>query len=227
MTNINNNVNQVVAKKVKEYRELTGHSQGVLAQLAYIPLDAVDKIEKGFTFENKFYYLMKIAETLGVTYYDLFEKDDGNLVSRNLPIPHEAIKKFFECMKKRGVTLEAFCKAIGTKKNSVWYWKRGKSVPSPFYFYNACSFLGMNADSFKDVVTEKTTAAEPPKVVPKVVQAHELGWIDERQREKPVDLGEVIKACNVFQKLDSVINQLDAIIKTATDLKAELEKERE
>ena len=41
-----------------------------------------------------------------------------------------------------------------------------------------------------------------------------------------MDLGEVIKACNVFQKLDSVINQLDAIIKTATDLKAELEKER-
>ena len=222
MTNINNNVNQVVAKKVKEYRELTGHSQGVLAQLAYIPLDVVDKIEKGFTFENKFYYLMKIAETLGVTYYDLFEKDDGNLVSRNLPIPQEAIKKFFECMKKKGVTLEAFCKVIGTKKNSVWYWKSGKSVPSPFYFYNACSFLGMNSDSFKDVVTEKTTAAEHPKVV----QAHKLGWIDEREREKPVDLGEVIKACNVFQKLDSVINQLDEIIKTATDLKAELEKER-
>ena len=221
MANVNN-VNLLVAQKVKEYRELTGHSQGVLAQLAYILLDILQKIEKGYTFENKFYYLMKLAETLGVTYYDLFEKDDGNVAARNGYIPQEAINKFFEAMHKKGVTQENFCKAIGTKKNSIWYWKSGKSVPSPFFFYNACSFLGMNADSFKDVVTEETTAAEPPKVV----QAHELGWIDERQREKPVGLSEVIKACNVYQKLDSVINQLDEIIKTATDLKAELEKER-
>ena len=128
-------------------------------------------------------------------------------------------------MNKKGVTQETFCKAIGTKKNSIWYWKRGKSVPSPFLFYNACSFLGMNADSFKDVVTQKVTE-ETPAEPPKVVQAGELGWIDERQREKPVGLGEVIKACQVYQKLDSVINQLDEIIKTATDLKAELEKER-
>ena len=49
-----NNVNLLVAQKVKEYREATGHSQGVLAQLAYIPLNAVEKIENGFTFENKF-----------------------------------------------------------------------------------------------------------------------------------------------------------------------------
>lgn len=223
MANVNN-VNLLVAQKVKEYRELTGHSQGVLAQLAYIPLDILQKIEKGYTFENKFYYLMKLAETLGVTYYDFFEKDDGSIAARNVPIPQEAVKKFFEAMHKKGVTQENFCKAIGTKKNSIWYWKSGKSVPSPFFFYNACSFLGMNADSFKDVVTEETTAEEPPKVVPKVVQAHELGWIDERQREKPVGLGEVIKAIQVYQKLDSVISQLDAIIKTATDLKAELEK---
>jgi transcriptional regulator with XRE-family HTH domain len=210
------NVNQLVAKKVKEYRELTGHSQGVLAQLAYIPLDAVEKIEKGFTFENKFYYLMKIAETLGVTYYDFFEKDDGSIAARNVPIPQEAINKFFEYMNKRGVTQEEFCKAIGTKKNSVWYWKSGRSVPSPFLFYNACSFLGMNSESFKDVVTET-----------KEVQAHKIN-AEEKKEEKPVGLmmGEVIKACQVYQKLDSVISQLDEIIKTATDLKAELEKER-
>lgn len=224
MANVNN-VNLLVAQKVKEYRELTGHSQGVLAQLAYIPLDILQKIENGYTFENKFYYLMKLAETLGVTYYDFFEKDDGSVAARNVPIPQEAVKIFFENMNKKGVTQETFCKAIGTKKNSIWYWKRGKSVPSPFLFYNACSFLGMNADSFKDVVTQKVTE-ETPAEPPKVVQAGELGWIDERQREKPVGLGEVIKACQVYQKLDSVINQLDEIIKTATDLKAELEKER-
>ena len=198
----------------------------MLAQLAYIPLDILQKIEKGYTFENKFYYLMKLAETLGVTYYDFFEKDDGNVAARNVPIPQEAINKFFEAMHKKGVTQEKFCKAIGTKKNSIWYWKSGKSVPSPFLFYNACSFLGMNADSFKDVVTQKVTE-ETPAEPPKEVQAHMMGWIDERQREKPVGLGEVIKACQVYQKLDSVISQLDEIIKTATDLKAELEKERE
>lgn len=228
MANVNN-VNVLVAQKVKEYRELTGHSQGVLAQLAYIPLDILQKIENGYTFENKFYYLMKLAETLGVTYYDFFEKDDGSIAARNVPIPQEAVKKFFEAIHTKGVTQEAFCKAIGAKKNSIWYWKSGKSVPSPFLFYNSCSFLGMNADSFKDVVTQKVTEetpAEPPKVVPKVVQAHELGWIDEREREKPVGLGEVIKACQVYQKLDSVISQLNEIIQTATDLKAELEKER-
>ena len=186
---MHSNVNDIVSKNVKAYREAAGYSQSVLAQKAYIPLETVEKTEQGRSFSNKYYYLMKIAETLGIAQRE-------------------------------------FCKVIGTKSNSVWYWKRGKSVPSPFLFYNACSFLGMNAESFKDVVTEETTAAEPPKVVPKVVQAHELGWIDERQREKPVDLGEVIKACNVYKKLDSVINQLDEIIKTATDLKAELEKER-
>ena len=223
---MHSNVNDIVSKNVKAYREAAGYSQSVLAQKAYIPLETVEKTEQGRSFSNKYYYLMKIAETLGLAYYDLFEYSDGSIAARNVPMPQDAIDKIFKEMDKKGIAQREFCKVIGTKSNSVWYWKRGKSVPSPFLFYNACSFLGMNAESFKDIVTEKTTAAEPPKVVPKVVQAHELGWIDERQREKPVGLGEVIKACQVYQKLDSVINQLDEIIKTATDLKVELEKER-
>ena len=219
---MHSNVNDIVSKNVKAYREAAGYSQSVLAQKAYIPLETVEKTEQGRGFSNKYYYLMKIAETLGLAYYDLFEYSDGSIAARNVPMPQEAIDKIFKEMDKKGIAQREFCKVIGTKSNSVWYWKRGKSVPSPFLFYNACSFLGMNAESFKDIVTEKTTAAEPPKEV----QAHMRGWIDERQREKPVGLSEVIKACNVYQKLDSVINQLDEIIKTATDLKAELEKER-
>lgn len=213
---MHSNVNDIVSKNVKAYREAAGYSQSVLAQKAYIPLETVEKTEQGRSFSNKYYYLMKIAETLGLAYYDLFEYSDGSIAARNVPMPQDAIDKIFKEMDKKGIAQREFCKVIGTKSNSIWYWKRGKSVPSPFLFYNACSFLGMNAESFKDVVTEET----------KEVQAHMRGWIDERQREKPVGLSEVIKACNVYQKLDSVINQLDEIIKTATDLKAELEKER-
>lgn len=209
------NVNTVIANNVKTYRETAGYSQEVLAHKAYMPLDILQKVEKGLYFDNKFFYIMKIAETFGLAYYDLFERPDGS-VARNVFVPQEAINKIFAVLGKKGVTYETFCKAIGTKRNSIWYWKNGKCVPSPLLFHNAVTYLGLNADSFKDVVTEET----------KEVQAHMRGWIDERQREKPVGLSEVIKACNVYQKLDSVINQLDAIIKTATDLKAELEKER-
>lgn len=209
------NVNTVIANNVKTYRETAGYSQEVLAHKAYMPLDILQKVEKGLYFDNKFFYIMKIAETFGLAYYDLFERPDGS-VARNVFVPQEAINKIFAVLGKKGVTYETFCKAIGTKRNSIWYWKNGKCVPSPLLFHNAVTYLGLHADSFKDVVTEET----------KEVQAHMRGWIDERQREKPVGLGEVIKACNVYQKLDSVINQLDAIIKTATDLKAELEKER-
>lgn len=209
------NVNTVIANNVKTYRETAGYSQEVLAHKAYMPLDILQKVEKGLYFDNKFFYIMKIAETFGLAYYDLFERPDGS-VARNVFVPQEAINKIFAVLGKKGVTYETFCKAIGTKRNSIWYWKNGKCVPSPLLFHNAVTYLGLNADSFKDVVTEET----------KEVQAHMRGWIDERQREKPVGLGEVIKACNVYQKLDSVINQLDEIIKTATDLKAELEKER-
>lgn len=209
------NVNTVIANNVKTYRETAGYSQEVLAHKAYMPLDILQKVEKGLYFDNKFFYIMKIAETFGLAYYDLFERPDGS-VARNVFVPQEAINKIFAVLGKTGVTYETFCKAIGTKRNSIWYWKNGKCVPSPLLFHNAVTYLGLNADSFKDVVTEET----------KEVQAHMRGWIDERQREKPVGLSEVIKACNVYQKLDSVINQLDEIIKTATDLKAELEKER-
>ena len=209
------NVNTVIANNVKTYRETAGYSQEVLAHKAYMPLDILQKVEKGLYFDNKFFYIMKIAETFGLAYYDLFERPDGS-VARNLFVPQEAINKIFAMLEKKGVTHDTFCKAIGTKRNSIWYWKNGKCIPSPLLFHNAVTYLGLNADSFKDVVTEET----------KEVQAHMRGWIDERQREKPVGLGEVIKACNVYQKLDSVINQLDEIIKTATDLKAELEKER-
>lgn len=209
------NVNTVIANNVKTYRETAGYSQEVLAHKAYMPLDILQKVEKGLYFDNKFFYIMKIAETFGLAYYDLFERPDGS-VARNVFVPQEAINKIFAVLGKKGVTYETFCKAIGTKRNSIWYWKNGKCVPSPLLFHNAVTYLGLNADSFKDVVTEET----------KEVQAHMRGWIDERQREKPVGLSEVIKACNVYQKLDSVINQLDEIIKTATDLKAELEKER-
>lgn len=210
-------INFLVAKNVKTYREAAGYSQEVLAKKAYIPFEVVESIENGLTFSNEFYYFMKIAETLGLTYYDFFEHVNGRIASRNLHIPQEAVNKIFDEIEKKKITKEDFCKAVGTKHNSIWYWKDG-GVPNPFLFYNATQFLGMNADSFKDVIFKK--------IETKKVQAHMMGWIDEREREKPVGLDEVIKACQVYQKLDSVISQLDAIIKTATDLKAELEKER-
>ena len=150
------NVNTVIANNVKTYRETAGYSQEVLAHKAYMPLDILQKVEKGLYFDNKFFYIMKIAETFGLAYYDLFERPDGS-VARNVFVPQEAINKIFAVLGKKGVTYETFCKAIGTKRNSIWYWKNGKCVPSPLLFHNAVTYLGLHADSFKDVVTEETS----------------------------------------------------------------------
>ena len=219
-------IKEIVGKNVKAYREAAGLSTNVLAMKAYIPQEKLEDIEAGREIVNEWWYLLRIAETLDLAYYDFFETEEGETSKRNVTIPCNVTEKIFKAAHEKGYTAEKIAKTL--------YWQAGRIYPSPFNFTNLLGLANLNSDSFmaefikteKEAEQPKDEAAEPPKLVPKVVQAHELGWIDERQREKPVGLGEVIKACQVYQKLDSVINQLDAIIKTATDLKAELEKER-
>lgn len=228
---------EIVGKNVKAYREAAGLSTNVLAMKAYIPQEKLEDIEAGRAIVNEWWYLLRLAETLGLAYYDFFETEEGETSKRNIPIPCNVTGKIMQAAHERGYTVEKIAKALGTHQSTAYYWQSGKMYPSPFNFTNLLGLANLTSDSFSAELFNKTEkeseqpkddnwatvlAAEPPKEV----QAHQRGWIDERQREKPVDLGEVIKACNVYQKLDSVINQLDAIIKTATDLKAELENER-
>ena len=230
-------IKEIVGKNVKAYREAAGLSTSVLAMKAYIPQEKLEDIEAGREIVNGWWYLLRLAETLGLAYYDFFETEEGETSKRNVPIPCNVTEKIFKAAHERGYTAEKIAKALETHKSTAYYWQSGKMYPSPFNFANLLGLANLTSDSFmaefikteKEAETPKDEAAEPPKfdfMSEGEVQAHQMGWIDERQREKPVDLGEVIKACNVFQKLDSVINQLDEIIKTATDLKAELEKER-
>ena len=221
---------EIVGKNVKAYREAAGLSTNVLAMKAYIPQEKLEDIEAGRAIVNEWWYLLRLAETLGLAYYDFFETEEGETSKRNIPIPCNVTGKIMQAAHERGYTVEKIAKALGTHQSTAYYWQSGKMYPSPFNFTNLLGLANLTSDSFmaefikteKEAEMPKEEAAEPPKEV----QAHMRGWIDERKREKPVDLGEVIKACNVFQKLDSVISQLDEIIKTATDLKAELEKER-
>ena len=65
---MHSNVNDIVSKNVKAYREAAGYSQSVLAQKAYIPLETVEKTEQGRGFSNKYYYLMKIPNIINKNY---------------------------------------------------------------------------------------------------------------------------------------------------------------
>ena len=223
-------IKEIVGKNVKAYREAAELSTSVLAMKAYIPQEKLEDIEAGREIVNEWWYLLRLSETLGLAYYDFFETEEGETSKRNVAIPCNVTEKIFKAAHEKGYTAEKIAKALSTHKSTAYYWQSGRIYPSPFNFTNLLGLANLNSDSFmaefikteKEAEMPKDEAAEPPKEV----QAHQRGWIDERQREKPVDLGEVIKACQVFQKLDSVISQLDAIIKTATDLKAELEKER-
>ena len=229
-------IKEIVGKNVKAYREAAGLSTNVLAMKAYIPQEKLEDIEAGREIVNEWWYLLRLAETLDLAYYDFFETEEGETSNRNVTIPCNVTGKIFQVAYEKGYTAEKLAKAIGTHKSSVYYWQAGKIYPSPFNFTNMLGLVNLNSDSFMAEFIKTEKEAEQPKddnwatvlavEPPKEVQAHTRGWIDERQREKPVGLDEVIKACQVYQKLDSVINQLDAIIKTATDLKAELEKER-
>lgn len=226
-------IKEIVGKNVKAYREAAGLSTSVLAVKAYIPQEKLEDIEAGKEIVNEWWYLLRLAETLGLAYYDFFETEEGETSKRNVTIPCDVTGKIMQAARERGYTVEKIAKALETHKSTAYYWQAGRIYPSPFNFTNLLGLANINSDSLmaefikteKEAEQPKDEAAEPPKVVPKVVQA-KLGWIDERQIEKPVGLGEVIKACQVYQKLDSVISQLNEIIKTATDLKAELEKER-
>lgn len=229
-------IKEIVGKNVKAYREAAGLSTSVLATKAYIPQEKLEDIEAGKEIVNEWWYLLRLSETLGLAYYDFFETEEGETSKRNIPIPSNVTGKILQAAHEKGNTVEKIAKALGTHQSTIYYWESGKMYPSPFNFTNLLGLANLNSDSFMAEFIKTEKEAEQPKgdnwatvlaaEPPKEVQAHQRGWIDERQREKPVGLGEVIKACQVYQKLDSVISQLDEIIKTATDLKAELEKER-
>lgn len=209
------NVHDIVGKNVKAYREAADLSQEVLALKAYISPDIVAEIEKCRDVDNKFYYLMRIAETLGITYYDLFEHKDGKTALKNVAIPKKAIDIIFSKASRTGISRIALAKAIGARANTLWYWKSGKGAPTAFFFYNLITFLKLNSSSFKEIV-------EPPiKVSEKVEEKQEVAQEGIKQ---PDVMSEVIKACNAYRQLQGVIDRLDEIIKKASELKAELEK---
>ena len=208
------NVHDIVGKNVKAYREAADLSQEVLALKAYISPDIVAEIEKCRDVDNKFYYLMRIAETLGITYYDLFEHKDGKTALKNVTIPKKAIDIIFSKASRTGISRIALAKAIGARANTLWYWKSGKGVPTAFFFHNLITFLKLNSSSFKEIV-------EPPSKAEKVEEKQEVAQEGIKQ---PDVMSEVIKACNAYKQLQGVIDRLDEIIKKASELKAELEK---
>lgn len=203
-------VKDVVANNLKAYREAAGLSCETLAAKAYIPAEAIASIEHRKAVNNEWYYLLKIAETLGIAYYELFETANGETAARNVPIPEEAVNKIFATIKARNITNAAFAKDLSIQSSTLWNWSSGNAVPSPFAFSNALGRLGLRSDDFKYIIEKPVEKAE------ETVEAKA------EQPESDV-MAEVIKACNVYKNVDTLKAELKDIIDKANGILKMLE----
>ena len=203
-------VKYAVANNLKAYREAAGLSCETLAAKSYVPAEAIASIEHRNAVTNEWYYLMKIAETLGIAYYELFETENGETTARNVYVPLEAINKIVDTAKKQGLSKLQFALDIGTTANTLWTWSAGNATPSPLAFSNALGRLGLRSDDFKYLV-------EKP-----VEKAKETVEAKAEQPESDV-MAEVIKACNVYKNVDTLKAELKDIIDKANGILKMLE----
>lgn len=214
-----NDRNRHIGRRVKFYRECKETPIDIFAGYCGIEVADMCSIEAG-RYKLDTVILLKISEVLGIPYADLFETDDGRYYS-NID-SRDVINCLFDRMKSMKVTLKYIGETLEIPRTTYHNWSEKRRITNPFDMQNVMSLLKVTADDLRMALAEKTKPAEVVEE-PEVVEAETVVAEEPvKQEDRQIMMDEVIKACEMYRNVGSLIAELDEIIEKAQKLKLAL-----
>ena len=192
--------------KIATYRQCANIPFNIFAERCGIGVEVLDAVEKGIYNGLTVQQVLRFAEELGVSYYDLYEGDND----RYYTSVHDeaAFKYIFRRANEYGGA--ELARKLDLNINNFYSYRHIKYVPSPFVLSNIMALLNINSATLRNAgIYDVKPAAEAPKKA------------EEKTQTAPPDvdaLNEVIKAVNVYKNVDTLKAELNEIISKAQAL---------
>ena len=192
--------------KIATYRQCANIPFNIFAERCGVGVEVLDAVEKGIYKGLTVQQVLRFAEELGVSYYDLYEGDND----RYYTSVHDAAAFKFIFRKVNEYGTAEMARKLDLNINNLYSYRHINYVPSPFVLSNVLALLNIKSATLRNAgIYDVKPAAEAPK---------------ETQKEAPtaapdVDaLNEVIKAVNVYKNVDTLKAELNEIISKAQAL---------
>lgn len=187
--------------KIATYRQCANIPFNIFAERCGVGVEVLDAVEKGIYSGLTVQQVLRFAEELGVSYYDLYEGDNDRYYTS---VHDDAAFKFiFRKVNEYGGT--ELARKLDLNINNLYSYRHIKYVPSPFVLSNILALLNINSATLRNAGIYE---AEPPKP-------------EEKAPAAPPDvdaLNEVIKAVTVYKNVDTLKAELNEIISKAQNL---------
>lgn len=191
--------------KIATYRQCANIPFNIFAERCGVGVDVLDAIEKGVYNGLTVQQILRFAEELGVSYYDLYEGENERYYTNVRD--DAAVKYIFNKIREFGDV--ELAKKLDLNINNLYSYRHLNYIPSPFVLSNIMALLNINSVSLRNAgiydaapPTDTETAKEKPKDAAPDVNA----------------LNEVIKAVNVYKNVETLKAELNEIISKAQNL---------
>ena len=200
-----------IGQKISTYRKCADMPVNVMASRCGINYTELEAIEKGQYSNLDISLILRCAEVLGISYYDLFEADDERYFS-NIKDGFAAEYILKKCKEYKLVNV---AKHIEVNPKYLTNWIMRNYIPSPFILTNIMTLLKINSTELKNAKLQQQPTVEKQK--PKKETTAETPA--EKKAEKAADvMEEVVKAINVYKNVDTLKEELNEIISKAQNL---------
>ena len=200
-----------IGQKISTYRKCADMPANIMASRCGISLFELEAIEKGQLLTLDIALILRIAEVLGISYYDLFETDDEQYFT-NIK---DAFATDYILQKCKGYKFVNVAKHIDISPKYFTNWISRGHIPSPFVLTNIMALLKIDSAELNNAKLKQQRAKEkqkPPKEKP-------VETLVEKKAEKAADvMEEVVKAINVYKNVDTLKAELNEIIRKAQNL---------
>ena len=207
-----------IGHRVKLYRQCKELPIKLFSERVGIEIIDAQNIETGMYANLDTAVLLKISEVLGISYSDLFETDDGRYYA-NVD-DYATLDYLFRKAKEMKVSIAYIGRTLNIPKSTYHNWLEKRRISSPFDMQNVLSLLKVDADGLKAALRGNRIEETQTVVTPELTG--ELTWAEKPAESNLTMMNEVIKACELYKNVGTLIAELDEIIEKAQKLKEAL-----
>lgn len=192
--------------KIATYRQCANIPFNIFADRCGVGVEVLDAVEKGIYNGLTVQQVLRFAEELGVSYYDLYEGDND----RYYTSVHDDAAFNFIFRKVNEYGAAELARKLDLNINNLYSYRHIRYVPSPFVLSNILALLNINSAALRNAgIYDVKPAEEAQKKA------------EEKAQTAPPDvdaLNEVIKAVNVYKNVETLKTELNEIISKAQAL---------
>ena len=194
--------------KIATYRQCENIPFNIFAERCCVGVEVLDAVEKGIYNGLTVPQVLRFAEELGVSYYDLYEGENERYYTN---VHDDAAFKFiFRRVNEYGA--QELARKLDLNINNLYGYRHISYVPSPFVLSNILALLNINSVTLRNAVESEERAKKAEEEI-------EAAAMPTEPEAPNVDaLNEVIKAVNVYKNVDTMKAELNEIISKAQAL---------